>query len=165
MSPTLKQVPLSEWRSDGAEVALCTLPIEPGALSARTGLLFSVESDDLGERYVAAATIDGDTVLFHARPKGAAPRQREFVSVTARGDVRNLSALLEQVLEIASVTQAQLLWTQPEQGPREWALYRLDDNNNRFLMSYFSDRYRAEVLAQHYESLGHKQTYYVERAL
>jgi len=166
MPPTLKQVPLSEWRYDNAEVALCTLPVDPAAFSTETGLLFSRVRDERGWEDAAVATIDGDTVQFHARSNdAAAAEQPRFVSVTARGDVRDLSALLKHVLQIASVTPAHLLWCQPDLAPREWALFRLDDNGNRFLMSYFRDRERAEQLAKHYENLGHKQTYYVERVL
>lgn len=165
MPSALKQVPLNEWRYDSAEIALCTLPIQQEAFATQTGLAFSRVQDELGGEEVAVATIEGNTVLFHARPKDSfSPEQLKFVSVTARGDAQDLSALLGHVLEIASISPAQLLWCQPNLGPRAWALYRLDDNNNRFLMSYFRDCESAERLAQHYESLGHKQTYYVERA-
>lgn len=57
-------------------------------------------------------------------------------------------------------------------GPRDaagasslrWALWRLDDNGNRFLMACFADRGRAEAAARAYAGRGHKQTYYVEPA-
>ncbi len=60
----------------------------------------------------------------------------------------------------------------PDAGPRHgteassarWALWRLDDNGNRFLMACFADRGRAEAAARAYAGRGHKQTYYVEPA-
>ncbi len=60
-----------------------------------------------------------------------------------------------------------------DQGPRDassdqatvrWALWRLDDNGNRFLMACFADRGRAEAAARAYAGRGHKQMYYVEPA-
>lgn len=51
-----------------------------------------------------------------------------------------------------------------ESAPARWALWRLDDNGNRFLMAVFADRARAEAAALAYAGRGHKQTYYVEAA-
>jgi hypothetical protein len=141
--------------------------MEPGSFTAQTGIVFSRERDELGLVDLAVATIDGDTVLFVARAKEDQQPHRpsELINVTARGDVRTVPSLLERVLQIASIDPGQLLWCNSDLEAREWALFRLDDNNNRFLMSYFGSRERAELVAQHYETLGHKQTYYVERAL
>ena len=57
----------------------------------------------------------------------------------------------------------------PPQSPRRrppqcWALWRLDDNGNRFLMETFDSRARAEAAARDYTARGHKQTYWVEAA-
>jgi hypothetical protein len=52
-----------------------------------------------------------------------------------RGDVANLERLLENLCELVRVQRRELLWLQPDLSPRPWALYRLDDNGNRFLMS------------------------------
>lgn len=41
-------------------------------------------------------------------------------------------------------------------------LMRLDDNGNRFAMGRYPTRGAAESVRRYYESLGHKQTYYVE---
>jgi hypothetical protein len=52
----------------------------------------------------------------------------------------------------------------PESGmsPQRWALWRLDDNGNRFLMESFDSRERAESAARDYTARGHKQAYWVE---
>jgi hypothetical protein len=46
--------------------------------------------------------------------------------------------------------------------PQGWALWRQDDNGHRFLVCVQETREGAEQLRSHYESLGHKQFYFVE---
>jgi hypothetical protein len=43
-----------------------------------------------------------------------------------------------------------------------WALWRLDDNGNRFVVAVFAHREEAEAAAYAFEAHGHKQTYWVE---
>lgn len=50
----------------------------------------------------------------------------------------------------------------PGVSPQRWALWRLDDNGNRFLMETYDSRERAEAAAREYTARGHKQTYWVE---
>ena len=45
-----------------------------------------------------------------------------------------------------------------------WALWRQDDNGNRFLIARFDSAEAAEAEQRRYEALGHKQTYWVEAA-
>mgnify|MGYP001209362565 CR=1 FL=1 len=45
-----------------------------------------------------------------------------------------------------------------------WALWRLDDNGNRFVVAVFARRDEAETTARAFEAHGHKQTYWVEAA-
>ena len=45
-----------------------------------------------------------------------------------------------------------------------WALWRLDDNDNRFLVAVFACRDDAEAAVRAFEAHGHKQTYWVEAA-
>ncbi|MBV2263389.1 MAG: hypothetical protein KUL79_07500 [Thauera sp.] len=45
-----------------------------------------------------------------------------------------------------------------------WALWRLDDNDNRFVVAVFARREEAEAAARAFEAHGHKQTYWVEVA-
>jgi hypothetical protein len=87
------------------------------------------------------------------------------VSAAARGDVQNLERLLLNLCNASRVARDDLLWIESDLGPRPWALLRLDDNGNRFLMSLFRDRSIAEQMAVAYERKGHKQTYIVEAAL
>ncbi|WP_281050090.1 hypothetical protein [Thauera sp. GDN1] len=49
-----------------------------------------------------------------------------------------------------------------EQAMR-WALWRLDDNGNRFVVAVFANRDEAEATARAFEAHGHKQTYWVEK--
>lgn len=42
-----------------------------------------------------------------------------------------------------------------------WALWRLDDNGNRFVVAVFARRDEAEATARAFEAHGHKQTYWV----
>jgi hypothetical protein len=46
--------------------------------------------------------------------------------------------------------------------PQAWALWRQDDNGHRFLVCVKSTKAGAEELRRRYESLGHKQYYFVE---
>ena len=45
-----------------------------------------------------------------------------------------------------------------------WALWRLDDNGNRFLVAVFACRDEAESAVRAFEAHGHKQAYWVEAA-
>jgi len=44
-------------------------------------------------------------------------------------------------------------------------LFRLDDNSNEFLMAEYDFRLSALLAKLHYESLGHKQTYFIKNGL
>ena len=46
-----------------------------------------------------------------------------------------------------------------------WALWRLDDNGNRFVVAVFANRDEAETTARAFEAHGHKQSYWVEVAI
>ncbi len=46
-------------------------------------------------------------------------------------------------------------------GP--WAVYRIDDNANVFLVRDGLTRAEADRLAAEFQARGHKQTYWVER--
>ncbi len=50
----------------------------------------------------------------------------------------------------------------PDTEPTRWALWRLDDNDNRFVVAVFARREEAEAAARAFEAHGHKQTYWVE---
>lgn len=43
-----------------------------------------------------------------------------------------------------------------------WVLWRLDDNDNRFVVARFASRDAAEAAARALEAHRHKQTYWVE---
>jgi hypothetical protein len=45
-----------------------------------------------------------------------------------------------------------------------WVLWRLDDNDNRFVVAVFASRDEAEAAVRAFEAHGHKQTYWVEVA-
>lgn len=46
---------------------------------------------------------------------------------------------------------------------RDWCLWRLDDNGNRFVVRRGLSRDEAEALALEYQGRGHRQTYWAER--
>jgi len=46
--------------------------------------------------------------------------------------------------------------------PTRWALWRRDDNNNEFRISRHLTQSAAQARADHFESLGHKQDYWVQ---
>jgi hypothetical protein len=43
-----------------------------------------------------------------------------------------------------------------------WAVHRVDDNGNRFVVREHLSREEAERLVAEFEAHGHKQTYWVE---
>ena len=45
-----------------------------------------------------------------------------------------------------------------------WELWRQDDNGNRFLIGRFGTAEAADAEQRRFEALGHKQTYWVQRA-
>jgi len=47
--------------------------------------------------------------------------------------------------------------------PVHWLLKRQDDNGNQFVMERFDTEEKAVERMQHFQSKGHKQTYWVER--
>ncbi len=51
------------------------------------------------------------------------------------------------------------------QQAMRWALWRLDDNGNRFVVAVFANRDEAEATARAFEAHGHKQSYWVEAAV
>ena len=53
----------------------------------------------------------------------------------------------------------------PDTEPTRWALWRLDDNDNCFVVAVFARREEAEAAARAFEAHGHKQTYWVEAAV
>jgi hypothetical protein len=52
----------------------------------------------------------------------------------------------------------------PEPGPAgSWAVWRIDDNGNTFVVRGGLVRAAAERVASEFTARGHKQTYWVER--
>jgi len=47
--------------------------------------------------------------------------------------------------------------------PSNWAVFRQDENGNRFIVATGLTREEAERLVAQYESLGHKQLYWAEK--
>ena len=49
------------------------------------------------------------------------------------------------------------------QGKREFSVWRLDDNNNEFLVRDGMTEHEALALVQDFEGRGHRQAYWVKR--
>jgi hypothetical protein len=52
----------------------------------------------------------------------------------------------------------------PAEGDAPWRVVRQDDNGNRYLVAVFEDHEQAQRARAEFESRGHKQIYWVERA-
>jgi hypothetical protein len=50
----------------------------------------------------------------------------------------------------------------PDLVVQQWDLWRQDDNGVRVLMASFTGRAKADAALEHFEGLGHKQTYWLE---
>jgi len=156
------QLPFSEWLANGAEVSLCQLPLRLDQLERRHGLRFEPKEPQLPFTRHAVIAVDGQTFLLTVVPEGDSTQS--LAEVVARGDIRDLVRALASICEAFGVSRETLPWVTDDLSSRPWVLYRLDDNGNRFLMSYFRDKALAEQLAQRYAERGHKQSYYVEKA-
>jgi len=158
-----KQTAFEEWVANGAEHPLCQLPITVVEAAERCGLTFEKREQQSGLSSYCVVSINGEIFLLSGVNSAASPAR--FVGVAARGDVKDLSKAIDAVCAAFGVERTQLLLSAQDLSPRPWALYRLDDNGNRFLVSYFRERELAQALAQRYTGAGHKQIYYVEPVL
>ncbi len=52
--------------------------------------------------------------------------------------------------------------SEPNPPDRTWAVHRIDDNGNVFVVKRQLAREEAEQLLAEYEARGHKQTYWIE---
>ena len=48
-------------------------------------------------------------------------------------------------------------------GKAEFSVWRLDDNNNEFLVRDRLTEHEAQALVREYEAKGHRQAYWVKR--
>ena len=51
----------------------------------------------------------------------------------------------------------------PTDAPDTWAVWRIDDNGNTFVVRERLSREEADRLVAEFEARGHKQMYWVER--
>jgi hypothetical protein len=51
----------------------------------------------------------------------------------------------------------------PERPRQTWAVFRQDDNGNRFVVDTGLSREEADQLVAEYESMGHKQLFWAEQ--
>jgi len=158
-----KQIPFGEWVANGAEQPLCQLPLTLDETAARFNLTFEKREQQPGLSSYCVVSINGDVFLLSGVDSANSPAR--FVGVAARGDVKDLSAAIDAVCAAFGVDRDGLRWSAPDLSPRTWALYRLDDNGQRLLVSYFRERELAQALAQRYTGAGNKQIYYVEPVL
>jgi hypothetical protein len=158
-----QQKPFTEWVANGAEHPLCQLPITVAQASERFALRFDRWEQQPGLSSYCVIAVNGEIFLLSGVDSAASPAR--FVGVAARGDVRDLSHAVDAVCAAFGVERSELLWSAQDLSARPWALYRMDDNGNRFLIAYFRERELAQALAQRYTSAGQKQIYYVEPVL
>lgn len=162
----LRQLPPSEWVANGTEVPLCRLPLSVAQCERQFGLTFTASQAGQGEGpgpQHAVVELAGHVCLLQETRDERWPHP--LLDVLARGDTREPAPLIDALCATFGLARAALPWVSPDLGPRQWALWRLDDNNNRSVMWYFNDLALAQRLANHYTARGHKQLYYVEEAL
>jgi hypothetical protein len=160
----LVQLSPSEWTANGSEVPLCQLPLSVADVEDRFPVKFSPQERQLPHYSHAVVAADGVVYLLAGARDAFAGPPHSYVSVAARGDVHDPEPLVDQICTRFSVHRDQLPWLSSELAPRNWLLFRLDDNGNQVPMWYFKDQGTAEGCARFYESRGHKQHYYVRCA-
>lgn len=159
----IHQLQTDDWVANGAETVICRLPFTVAQAEKQFGLAFAQgEPGTTGQAGRSHAVIEheGQAYLLHAARQAASPDH--LLEVVARGDVRYPEPLVAKICAAFKLAAQDLPWVSPDLGERPWALWRLDDNNNRTVMAYFKDRRLAERAAQMYTQRGHRQLYYVD---
>lgn len=159
-STMFHQLPLNEWVQNGSESPICQLPFTIKQVEQAHGLSFTQCKPQMPEQWHAVVEIEGHVFLLHAARDALAPQS--LITVIARGDIRDPAPLLGRVCSAFAILADELPWTSHELSPRQWALWRLDDNGNRTVMWYFPEFGPAESTAQRYMERGHKQLCYVQ---
>jgi len=160
----LRQLSLRDWVENGSEVPLCQLPFSVDDVERMSSIRFNPLEPQLPDYSHAVVSIDGHVFMLAGARDAFAGSVHSFVSVYARGDVREPATLVERVCSEFTTSREDLKWLSDDLYPRRWLLWRLDDNGNREPMWYFKDLEFAEHVAKRYTDHGHKQLYYVEPA-
>ncbi|MFT3765666.1 MAG: VOC family protein [Minicystis sp.] len=141
------------------------------------GLVFSTEKHGSGPEHFSCRI--GDTVVeLYPAPAGAAPTlarlglrvasaveaARLLISAGGRVDrpfdpVTGTAVVIDP--DGTKVEVCQPVPAVPAPVDAAWAVWRQDDNGNRFLISAEHTREEAERLRDEYEARGHKQLYWV----
>lgn len=159
----IHQLHIRDWVVNGSEIAICQLPLTVAQAEKHFGLTFTQCEPDKPEQWHAVVEHDGQVYLLHAVREGIPPHSQ--IEVIARGDILNPEPLVEKICSAFRLRPQALPWVSNDLGARPWALWRLDDNNNRSVMWYFKEKSDAERVAKIYTERGHKQLYYVDTAL
>jgi catechol 2,3-dioxygenase-like lactoylglutathione lyase family enzyme len=141
------------------------------------GLVFQTERHGSGPEHYSCRV--GDTVLeLYPASVGATPAVARLgfrvasvadamrASISAGGRVdRPFDAATGTAVVIdpdgTKVEVCQPVRTDPSSADATWAVWRQDDNGNRFLISAGHTREEAERLCNEFEARGHKQLYWV----
>ena len=160
----LRQLPPNEWIENGAEVALCQLPLSVADVERLRPVCFTPLDPQLPGYSQAVVSMEGQVYLLAGAREPLHDPVHSFVSVYSRGDVRDPSTLVDGVCTEFGLSRQDLPWLSDDLAPRAWVLWRLDDNGHRERMWYFKEAGLAEAVAKFYTERGHKQLYFVERA-
>lgn len=113
--------------------------------------------DDLAERMEYCAIKFEDTYFFadysHDR------QECQFTISSLKSNERKLANLLKYL----GISSSGVDWINNEAFQSKTELWRLDDNDNDFLMDSFDTFLEADLTRLYYEQKGHKQTYYTKQ--
>jgi hypothetical protein len=141
------------------EPSIPLISLKPGgrALIDKFGVFFRRGViDDLAERMEYCA-IKFEGVFFFADYT----HDREECQFTISSLKSNESKLAE-LLKYLGINRDEVDWINNEILKSKTELWRLDDNDNDFLMGTYDSFLDAELTRLHYEHKGHKQTYYTK---
>lgn len=138
-------LPLVSFKPGGKEL------IEKFGLFFRRGIV-----DDLAERMEYCA-IEFEGVFFFAEYS----HDREECQFTI-SSLKSNEGKLASLLKYIGINRDEVDWINTSILESKTELWRLDDNDNDFLMGTYSSFLDAELTRFYYENKGHKQTYYTK---
>lgn len=157
---TIRQIPESSWGEIAYPVAICILPQTHEEFAKKWGIAFTAFDDDgLGVCHFSVLELEGTKYWANAHPQG--PPEAQLLTLKVLSTTPDSRIALVSLLQALSLQEQQLPWINPDLGPADWKLFRLDDNGNDFLMESFLTEFSANWVRRKYEAKGHKQLYFV----
>jgi hypothetical protein len=159
---TWKQGP-TDWRPE----FLATIARTAAVLDAELHLGFEDDVEDgLGRvRYAPCVTTTGRKFVLAQYPDGPTPGRDHTTIMVKDADcgVTPLGEILDEIVTELRLRTTDLPWVHPQVTFRRHALWRQDDNGNRYEVGVYTSCAEATHALRELESHHHRQFYWVVR--